>query len=269
MTSSPHDRLDSSETPQRDLRLALVTGASVGFGRAIAVALCRTGWTVIGAARRVDRLRALGQELGAGFLPLELDVTSADAIERAARWVESEFTEGLDLLVNNAGLALGTVPAQEADMRDWEQMIATNTLGLSRMVHRFLPGMVARDRGHVINIGSVAGSYAYPGSNVYGGTKAFVKQFSQGLKADLYGTSIRVTNIEPGMVGGTEFSLVRLHGDGAKADAVYEHANALQPEDVADAVVWAANQPPRVNINTIELMPTTQSFAGMRVHRGR
>lgn len=253
----------SASTP----RIALVTGASAGFGHAIAAALCQEGWTVVGAARRMDRLQAIRQELGASFHPLELDVTSPESIEQAARQVEAEFPAGLDLLVNNAGLAAGISPAQQADIHDWERMIETNVMGLSRMVHRFLPGMVARNRGHVINIGSVAGNYAYPGGNVYGGTKAFVKQFSLGLRADLYGTRVRVTNIEPGLVGGTEFSLVRLHGDTARAAAVYENVDALRPEDVAEAVVWAASQPSRVNINIIELMPVAQSFAGTRVHR--
>jgi len=265
-TSSQPDA-SSKAPPSASRRLALVTGASAGFGRAIAVALCRAGWTVVGAARRLDRLEALARELGPHFHPLELDVTSEAGIEQAARRVEADFPEGLDLLVNNAGLALGTAPAQQADMHDWERMILTNTLGLSRMVHRFLPGMVARDRGHIINIGSVTGNYAYPGSNVYGGTKAFVRQLSMGLRADLFGTRIRVTNVEPGMVGGTEFSSVRLHGDDAKAASFYEGVDALQPEDVAQAVVWAASQPARVNINIIELMPVAQSLAGTRVHR--
>lgn len=248
-------------------RLALVTGASAGFGRAIATALCRDGWTVIGAARRKDRLQDVQRELGAGFHPLELDVTSPASIERAALQVDKEFPDGLDLLVNNAGLALGVKPAQQADVQDWESMIQTNVMGLSRMVHRFLPGMVARDRGHVVNIGSVAGNYAYPGGNVYGATKAFVKQLSLGLRADLHGTRIRVTNIEPGLVGGTEFSQVRLHGDQARAAAVYENVEALQPEDIAEAVVWAASQPARVNINIIEIMPVAQSLVGTRLHR--
>ncbi|WP_298016305.1 SDR family NAD(P)-dependent oxidoreductase [uncultured Castellaniella sp.] len=248
-------------------RLALVTGASAGFGRAIATALCRDGWTVIGAARRQDRLREIQRELGTGFHPLELDVTSPASIERAAAQVEQEFPAGLDLLVNNAGLALGVNPAHQADVQDWESMIQTNVMGLSRMVHRFLPGMVARDRGHVVNIGSVAGNYAYPGGNVYGATKAFVKQFSLGLRADLYGTRVRVTNIEPGLVGGTEFSQVRLHGDQTRAAAVYENVEALQPEDVAEAVLWAASQPARVNINIIEIMPVAQSLVGTRLYR--
>ncbi|HEX7388396.1 MAG TPA: SDR family NAD(P)-dependent oxidoreductase [Castellaniella sp.] len=248
-------------------RTALVTGASAGFGLAIATALSRNGWTVYGAARRLDRLQHLEQTLGERFHALALDVTSEDSIEQAAQTLEANCPQGLQLLVNNAGLALGTKPAQQSDMLDWERMIQTNALGLSRMVHRFLPGMVARDHGHIINIGSVTGNYAYQGSNVYGGTKAFVRQFSMGLRADLFGTQVRVTNIEPGMVGGTEFSAVRMHGDEAKAAAFYEHVDALKPEDVAEAVVWAASQPARVNINIIELMPVAQSLAGTRVHR--
>ena len=258
------------ETPAQPAtarRTALVTGASVGFGLAIATALCANGWSVIGAARRLDRLHELGATLGEGFRPLQLDVTSAAAIEAAFHQVHTWCPQGLDLLVNNAGLASGKAPAQQADMADWEQMILTNTLGLSRMVHRFLPDMVKRNRGHIVNIGSVTGNYAYEGSNVYGGTKAFVRQFSMGLRADLHGTQVRVTNIEPGMVGGTEFSLVRLHGDAAAAAALYQDVDALQPEDVAEAVVWAASQPPRVNINIIELMPVAQSLAGTRIHR--
>jgi 3-hydroxy acid dehydrogenase/malonic semialdehyde reductase len=248
-------------------RIALVTGASAGFGRAIAAALCRQGATVIGAARRLERLEAIRQELGPSFHPLQLDVTSADSIEAAARRIEADFPAGVDILVNNAGLALGVQPAQRADLQDWERMIATNVLGLSRMVHRFLPGMVARDRGHIINIGSATGNYAYPGSNAYGGTKAYVKQFSLGLRADLHGTQVRVTNIEPGLVGGTEFSQVRLHGDQSSAAAIYENVDALTPEDVAEAVVWATSLPGRVNINRIELMPVAQTFAGTRLYR--
>lgn len=247
-------------------RVALVTGASAGFGRAISIALHQQGWTVIGAARRTDRLQALQGELGARFHPQALDVTSAASIEQAAREVETHFPDGLDLLVNNAGLALGIAPAQQADADDWERMILTNALGLSRMVHRFLPHMVERDRGHIVNIGSATGNYAYQGSNVYGGTKAFVKQFSQGLRADLFGTQVRVTNIEPGMVGGTEFSMVRMHGDPTRAATLYDKVDALQPEDIAEAVVWAASQPPHVNINFIELMPVAQSLAGTRVY---
>lgn len=272
MASQPLDGPSHRSPPPQDqtpARIALVTGASAGFGYAISTALCRDGWIVVGAARRLDRLNAIRKELGENFHPLELDVTSTTSVDRSVAEMAANFPNGPDLLVNNAGLALGVGPAQHADMNDWERMILTNALGLSRMVHRFLPGMIARGRGHVINIGSVSGNYAYPGSNVYGGTKAFVKQFSLGLRADLYGTPIRVTNIEPGMVSGTEFSLVRLHGDEAKATAVYQGAGALQPEDVADAVIWAAHQPPRVNINIIELMPVTQSFAGTRVYRGQ
>lgn len=246
-------------------KIALVTGASAGFGAAISRRLTTEGYTVIGAARRLDRLQALRTELGASFHPLVMDVTDMDAIDQGCAWISREFS-GLDLLVNNAGLALGVAPAQEASLSDWERMIATNVLGLTRLVHTVLPGMVKRNRGHIVNIGSTAGNNPYPGGNVYGATKAFVRQLSQNLRADLWGTKVRVTNIEPGLCGGTEFSLVRL-GDATRADAVYEGADPLTAEDIADTVAWVASRPARVNINAIELMPVSQAYAGMKVHR--
>ncbi|WP_322994986.1 SDR family NAD(P)-dependent oxidoreductase [Castellaniella sp.] len=246
-------------------KIALVTGASAGFGAAISQRLVADGYTVIGAARRLDRLQSLKSELGDAFFPLVMDVTDAASVDQGCAWIEQQF-QGLDLLVNNAGLALGVAPAQEASMVDWERMIATNILGLTRLVHVVLPGMVKRNQGHIINIGSTAGDYPYPGGNVYGATKAFVRQLSLNLRADLFGTRVRVTNIEPGLCGGTEFSLVRL-GDDQRAAAVYDGADPLTADDVADAVVWAATRPARVNINSIELMPVSQSFAGLKIHR--
>ncbi|MFA5665240.1 SDR family NAD(P)-dependent oxidoreductase [Castellaniella sp.] len=245
--------------------IALVTGASAGFGAAIAGRLIEQKYTVVGAARRLDRLEQLREKLGADFHPLVMDVTDPSAVEHGVAWVQSQF-DGIDVLVNNAGLALGVAPAQESSLADWEQMIATNVLGLTRLVHAVLPGMVRRNQGHVINLGSIAGVHPYPGGNVYGATKAFVHQLSQNLRADLWGTRVRVTNIEPGLCCGTEFSLVRL-GDAALAKAVYDGADALTAEDIADAVVWATTRPGRVNINTIELMPVSQAFAGLKVHR--
>jgi 3-hydroxy acid dehydrogenase/malonic semialdehyde reductase len=174
----------------------------------------------------------------------------------------------IDVLVNNAGLALGLGPAQQAELSDWERMVDTNIKGVMYMTRAVLPGMVARDRGHVINIGSVAGTYPYPGGNVYGGTKAFVQQFSRNLRADLLRTRVRVTCVDPGLVGGTEFSVVRFGGDAGRAQKLYEGADALTPEDVAEAVHWSATLPARVNINAIELMPVTQSFAALAVNRG-
>lgn len=246
-------------------KIALVTGASAGFGAAISQRLVADGYTVVGAARRLDRLQSLKANLGDAFHPLAMDVTDPDSVDQGCTWVTQQF-QGLDLLVNNAGLALGVTPAQEASMADWERMIATNILGLTRLVHTVLPGMVKRNQGHIINIGSTAGSHPYPGGNVYGATKAFVRQLSLNLRADLFGTRVRVTNIEPGLCGGTEFSVVRL-GDDQRAAAVYDGADPLTADDIADAVVWAATRPARVNINSIELMPVTQSFAGMKVHR--
>ena len=174
----------------------------------------------------------------------------------------------LDVLVNNAGLALGMEPAHKASVEDWENMIDTNNKGLVYMTRAVLPGMVERNRGHIINIGSTAGSWPYAGGNVYGATKAFVRQFSLNLRTDLHGTAIRVTDVEPGLVGGTEFSNVRFKGDDAKADKTYENANALTPEDVTETVWWVATLPKHVNINTVEMMPVSQSFAGLSVHRG-
>lgn len=246
-------------------KIALVTGASAGFGTAIAKSLIDAGYTVIGAARRLERLNEIKARLGENFHPLAMDVTDNASIENGVDWVLNNFRQ-IDILVNNAGLALGIEPAQETKLADWDQMINTNVLGLTHLVHKVLPYMVKQNSGHIINLGSTAGNHPYPGGNVYGATKAFVKQLSQNLRADLFGTKVRVTNIEPGLCGGTEFSLVRL-GDQDKADAVYEGADPLTAEDIADAVTWVATRPSRVNINSIELMPVTQTFAGLRTFR--
>jgi 3-hydroxy acid dehydrogenase/malonic semialdehyde reductase len=188
------------------------------------------------------------------------------AIARAIDGLPGELT-AIDLLVNNAGLARGLEPAQRASLDDWNEMVDTNVKGLMAMTRAVLPGMVARDRGHVVNIGSTAGRWPYAGANVYGATKAFVDQFSLNLRSDLLGTKVRVTVVDPGMVGGTEFSNVRFHGDDARAAKVYEKAEPLLPEDVAEAVHWVATLPPRVNVNSIELMPVGQAFAGLSVSR--
>lgn len=173
----------------------------------------------------------------------------------------------IDGLVNNAGLALGLEPAHKADFNDWLTMINTNIIGLTYLTQQLLPQMVQRNQGHIINLGSIAGTYPYPGGNVYGATKAFVQQFSLNLRADLAGTAVRVTNIEPGLCGGTEFSNVRFKGDDEKAANLYKGANAIQPEDIANAVLWIYQQPPHVNINRIEIMPVSQSFAALNVSR--
>lgn len=246
--------------------IVLVTGATAGFGAAIARLFAKDGARIIAIGRRAERLEALRAELGQDkVLPVALDVRDSAAIACAIEGLPADWAE-IDLLVNNAGLALGLEPAQRADLSDWETMIDTNTKGLVAMTHAVLPGMVARDRGHIVNLGSTAGEWPYPGGNVYGATKAFVRQFSLNLRADLFGTQVRVTDIEPGLVGGTEFSNIRF-GDDAKAAAVYQGADALTPEDIADAVHWVATRPARVNINTLQVMPVCQSFGPLRVHK--
>ncbi len=246
--------------------IVLVTGASSGFGAGIARKFVREGHRVIAAARRTDRLAALATELGPALLPVALDVTRKDSIEQMLAILPADW-QAIDVLVNNAGLALGLEPAHEAHLSDWETMIATNCQGLVWMTRALLPRMVARGSGHVINIGSVAGSYPYPGGNVYGATKAFVEQFTLNLRADIVGTGVKATNIAPGMAGGTEFSNVRFKGDDAAAAKVYQGIQSLTSEDIAEAVYWAATLPTHVNINHIEMMPTCQGFSPFNVKR--
>jgi len=247
--------------------IVFVTGATSGFGAAIARRFAAEGHHIIAAGRRQDRLEALRQECGAARIhPLTLDVRDRAAVDAAVAALPAELS-AIDILVNNAGLALGLEPAQRTDPDQWEQMVDTNVKGVMYVTRAVLPGMVERRRGHIINLGSIAGTYAYPGGNVYGATKAFVRQFSLGLRADLFGTPIRVTSVEPGLVGGTEFSAVRFGGDAQKASKIYDGADALTPGDVAEAVHWVASLPPRVNINAIEMMPVTQTFGPLPVHR--
>ncbi|RSM52970.1 NADP-dependent 3-hydroxy acid dehydrogenase [Amycolatopsis sp. WAC 01376] len=247
-------------------KTVFVTGASAGFGVEIVRRFAADGAKVVAAARSKDRLDKLAVELGENVLPVELDVRDADAVAALPGTLPAEFAQ-VDLLVNNAGLAKGLEPAHRAKLDDWDQMIDTNIKGLAHLTRALLPGMVERGRGHVINIGSVAGSYPYPGGNAYGATKAFVHQFSLNLRADLQGTGVRVTNVEPGLVGGTEFSVVRFEGDQSKADNVYKGTTPLTAADVAESVFWAASQPEHVNINVIELMPVVQSFSALHIHR--
>jgi 3-hydroxy acid dehydrogenase / malonic semialdehyde reductase len=242
-----------------------VTGASSGFGAAVARRFAADGARVVASARRVDRVKDLASEFGPRILPLALDVRDRPAVAAAVEALPEEF-KAVDVLVNNAGLALGLNPAQDADLDDWDQMIDTNCKGLVYCTRAILPGMVARGRGHVINLGSVAGAYPYPGGNVYGGTKAFVHQFSLNLRSDLHGTGVRVTCVEPGMAD-TEFSLVRFSGDQAKADNVYTGMEPMTADDIAESIHWAATMPQRVNVNTIELMATAQSWAPFQVAR--
>ncbi|MFF0149565.1 SDR family oxidoreductase [Amycolatopsis sulphurea] len=248
------------------MKTVFVTGASAGFGAAIARRFVAEGDRVVAAARSSERLAELARELGDALLPLTLDVRDRESVARAVDVLPGDWAS-VDVLVNNAGLAKGLGPAQAAELEDWDQMIETNVTGLVHLTRALLPGMVERGRGHVINIGSIAGTYPYPGGNVYGATKAFVHQFSLNLRSDLHGTGVRVTNVEPGMVGGTEFSTVRFDGDRDKADRFYAGTTPLTADDVAESVYWAANQPAHVNINVIELMPVVQSFSALQIHR--
>jgi 3-hydroxy acid dehydrogenase / malonic semialdehyde reductase len=244
-----------------------VTGASAGFGAAITKKFVAGGHRVVASGRRQERLKALAGELATDLLhTLVLDVRDRSAVEKAVSDLPAAFAE-IDVVVNNAGLALGLEPAHKADIEAWEQMVDTNVKGLMFVTRAILPGMVTRNRGHIVNISSTAANYPYPGGNVYGATKAFVRQFSLNLRADLLGTKVRVTDVEPGLVGGTEFSVVRFKGDKDRAAKIYDQADALTAEDVAETVYWVTTLPARMNINTIELMPVTQSFGPLAIHR--
>jgi 3-hydroxy acid dehydrogenase/malonic semialdehyde reductase len=247
-------------------QIILVTGATAGFGAAFARRFVKDGHKVIATGRRAERLQALASELGDALLPRKLDVTDAQAVAGFVASLPEAWRE-IDVLVNNAGLALGLSPAWNADLKEWDTMVATNVTGLIHVTRAVLPGMVERNRGTIINLGSVAGTYPYPGGHVYGGTKAFVKQFSLNLRADLVGRNIRVTDIEPGMVGGSEFSEVRFGGDADRAAAVYAGTTPLNPEDIAEAAAWIIGLPPHMNINRIEMMPTCQASAAFAVKR--
>lgn len=245
-----------------------ITGASAGFGAAIARRFAAEGAKLVVAGRRAERLVDLQKELGRATKVhvLTLDVRRRETVATAVAGLPTEFSE-IDLLVNNAGLALGLEPAHRAELDDWDQMVDTNVKGLMYVTRAVLPGMVERNRGHIVNIGSTAGTWPYPGGNVYGASKAFVRQFSLNLRADLIGTRVRVTDIEPGLAGGTEFSQVRFHGDERKAEKVYAGTEPLTAEDIADAVHWVATRPAHVNINSIEMMPVDQAFGPLVVHR--
>lgn len=247
-------------------RTVLITGATAGFGTAIARRYAALGARLILTGRRAERLEELKAELGVPVHALVFDVRDRAALLAAIESLPAPFAE-IDVLVNNAGLALGLNPAHQTDIEDWETMVDTNLKGLMSMTRAVLPGMVARNRGHVVNISSTAGTYPYPGSTIYGATKAAVSMFSLNLLSDLVKTKVRVTNIEPGLCGGSEFSSVRFKGDAEAAAKVYAGTEPLLPEDVADAVLWATMSPPHVNINRIEMMPTCQAPAGLAVHR--
>ncbi len=245
----------------------LITGASAGFGAACARAFARPGNRLILAARRSEPLQLLQQELAprCDVHSVVLDVRDREAVAALPGSLPPEFRE-IDVLINNAGLALGLEPAQEADLDDWETMVDTNIKGVMYCTRSILPGMVARNRGHIVNISSTAGAWPYPGGNVYGGTKAFVTQFSRNLRCDLLGSKVRVTCIQPGMAE-TEFSQVRFKGDTEKAASVYAGTEPLTPQDLADTIAWVVDRPPHVNINTLELMSIDQCWGPFLVHR--
>lgn len=243
----------------------IITGATAGFGKAIAELLIAKGHTVIGTGRRQAKLDELKQNLGDGFIPLAFDIADLAATKTALASLPADLLTNIDVLINNAGLALGLEPADKADFSDWQHMINTNVVGLTHLTHQVLPHMTAKNSGYIINIGSIAGNYPYFGANVYGATKAFVKQFSLNLRADLVGKKVRVTNLEPGLCGGTEFSNVRFKGDDTRAAAVYDGVAFIQPLDIANIVAWLIEQPAHININELEVMPTAQTFAGLTV----
>ena len=242
--------------------VVMITGATSGFGLAAARRFSALGCDLILHGRDENKLNDVIAELGAGKIwPALFDMRDLNAMKAAITDLPP-----VDALVNNAGLALGLSPAQTADTEDWDMMIDTNIRGLVHLTRLIAPGMAERKYGHIINIGSMAGNWPYPGANVYGATKAFVRQFSLNLRADLHGTNVRVTNIEPGL-SETNFSVTRFRGDKAKADAIYAGTTPLTGDDVAETILWAATLPPHVNINSIEVMPACQSFAALNIHR--
>jgi len=229
-------------------KTAFITGASVGIGYATAIALSNAGYQLILLARRKQKLIELQDELKTPSYIITCDINDHEQLRTDLDNLPEAF-KSIDVLVNNAGLALGLTRADQTDWNDWQTMIQTNCLSLTYLTRQILPSMVERNQGHVINLGSTAGSYAYKGANVYGATKAFVEQFSINLRADLIGTQVRVTNLAPGMISDTEFSTVRFHGDQEAADEVYQGCSALQPQDIAETIKWVVSQPAHVNIN--------------------
>lgn len=247
-------------------RTAFITGASVGIGRATAKVLAEQGYQLVLLARRVEKLEALAAELSTPAHLIACDINDHAALDEALASIPDAFRNP-DVLVNNAGLALGLKSADQTDWLDWQTMIQTNCLSLAYLTRQILPLMVARNQGHIINLGSIAGRYPYQGGNVYGATKAFVEQFSRNLRTDVLGKQIRVTNLSPGIIGNTEFSLVRFHGDESAANAVYDSCEALTPEDIAECIRWVVTLPAHVNINELEVMPTCQAAGGLAIAR--
>jgi len=247
------------------IKTAFITGATSGFGLATARRFAEAGWRIVATGRRADRLQELVDQVGDKWVhAAAFDVRDADAMQAALDGLPEGF-RNIDLLVNNAGLAQGTAPAQQASLEDWRTMIDTNITALVTLTHALLPNLIAR-RGAIVNISSTAATYPYPGGNVYGGTKAFVSQFSLNLRSDLHGTGVRVTTLEPGMAE-TEFTLVRTHGDQSASDTLYRGAQAMGADDIADTIYWIATLPSHLNVNRLELMPVSQSYAGFQVHR--
>ena len=245
--------------------VVFITGASAGFGRAIAKRFAQEGHRIIALARRKERLESLQKEIKECFI-IPCDICDREGLEYHLSSLPKDY-QNIDILVNNAGLALGLESADKCDFADWVQMIEVNIKALTSITHLILPQMVKRRSGHIITLGSIAGTYPYPGGNVYGASKAFVRQFVLNLRADLAGTCVRVTDIEPGLARDSEFSLVRFKGDMQKVESLYKDSNALKPEDIAEAIYWVTTLPKHININTLELMPTSQSFAALNVWR--
>ena len=246
-------------------KTALITGATSGFGRAAAERFAAAGWRVVACGRRAERLRALVDALGSERVhAAAFDILDAASMGAALDALPAAF-RGIDLLLNNAGLAQGTRPAQESSLEDWRTMIDTNITALVTLTRALLPTLVER-RGAIINVSSTAANYPYTGGNVYGGSKAFVSQFSLNLRADLHGTGVRVTTLEPGMAE-TEFTVVRTHGDQAASDALYAGTQPMTAADIAETIFWIASLPLHLNVNRLEMMPVSQSFAGFQVAR--
>lgn len=247
-------------------KTAFITGATSGFGRACAELFADNGWNLVLCGRREERLQELQKQLtNVAVYTVVCDVRDRAQVEDMVACLPESHAQ-IDLLLNNAGLALGLNPAHKADLDDWEVMVDTNIKGLMYVTRAVLPSMVKRGKGHIINMGSVAGSWPYPGGNAYGATKAFVEQFSNNLRADVHGSGVRVSNIEPGLAE-SEFSVVRFHGDQEKADAVYDGTEPLTPKDIAETVYWIADRPPHVNINRVEVMPVCQTWGPFAIHR--
>ncbi len=246
---------------------ALITGASSGIGRACAAKLAEHGYQLVLLARREEKLAELAAELSDTAVHIiAQDINDRPTLDSAIDALPAQFSN-IDVLLNNAGLALGLEPADQTNWDDWHTMIETNCTSLAYLTRKLLPAMRTRNSGHIINMGSTAGTYAYPGVNVYGASKAFVEHFSLALRSDLLGTNIRVCNLEPGLIAGTEFSNTRFHGDDEKAASVYQDCEPLLPEDIAEAVHWVVSQPARMNINRMEIMPVCQAPAGLTVHK--